>query len=334
MLARSTIRSCIVNKMSIFCLRNKPFKDGIHQRGWNKTLFELRKKFHNEQSELAFDDFLEFTFFSKEVNQTDILPYTFNWLGVLHHPSNISHPFDVKFGAPALVSSRLFRASLPTCKGLITLSGALQRDVKVLLDRSEFKDLPIHKVFYPTELNVKQFNISEFDKLPKVVCLGWWLRRMESLFKLKTEYPKFFMLGNSEWARGQYQLMMWAYKEKKKLKIRLPEPDAAVLPFISSDRYDDFLASSIVFLDLIDTSANTAIIECIASSTPVLVNPLDAVVEYLGEDYPFYYDSMEEASEKINNRSLIIETCEYLKSMDKTRFSYEYFVNDIGKIIV
>jgi hypothetical protein len=94
------------------------------------------------------------------------------------------------------------------------------------------------------------------------------------------------------------------------------------------------LASSIVFLDLIDTSANTSIIECIASSTPVLVNPLPAVVEYLGTKYPFYYDSIEEASEKINNKELIIEAHEYLLTMDKSNFKYSTFVSNFGKMII
>ena len=319
--------------MSLYFLRHQPFRDGIHRFGWNAVVSKLRKQLHNENSNTAFDDFLEFTVFSDRSITENVLPYDFPWFGVIHHPSNVTYPFDVRFGAPALFSNSRFRDSLGQCKGLFTLSRSLKRDAGVLLSKTDYKDLPIHALEYPTELNVKQFDIREFDRLPKVVCLGWWLRRMESLYKLRTAYPKFFMLGSSEWARGQYELMTQIYEDKRRLKINLPERDASVLPHLGNDAYDRFLASSIVFLDLIDTSANTAVIECIASATPVLVNPLDAVIEYLGEDYPFYYDSMEEASEKLNSRKLILETHEYLKSpILRERISYDRFLESFIKI--
>lgn len=320
--------------MNLFFLRHQPFRDGIHRFGWNAVVSKLREKLHSESSETAFDDFLEFTIFSDKNIRNDVLPFTFPWFAFIHHPSNVTFPFDVSFGAPALFSSRYFQESLSFCKGIFTLSETLKRDAHVLLDRSGHKNINVHSLYYPTETNVKQFDISEFDKSPKIVCLGWWLRRMETLYKLKTPHPKFFMLGSSEWARAQFDLMNELYQKKRKLKLNLPEPDSSVLPHLNNHLYDNLIASSIVFLDLIDTSANTAIVECMAASTPVLVNPLSAVVEYLGEDYPFYYDSIEEANEKINNRKLIIETHEYLKSPEiKKKISYENFYESFVNII-
>ena len=64
---------------------------------------------------------------------------------------------------------------------------------------------------------------------------------------------------------------------------------------ISNADYDRLLSENIVFVELHDANANNAIIECIARATPLLINPLPAVVEYLGRDYPLYYSSLEEA---------------------------------------
>jgi hypothetical protein len=42
----------------------------------------------------------------------------------------------------------------------------------------------------------------------------------------------------------------------------------------------------VVFLSLPDSPANTTVVDCIARTTPVLVNRVDTVTEYLGDGYP------------------------------------------------
>ena len=81
------------------------------------------------------------------------------------------------------------------------------------------------------------------------------------------------------------------------------------------DQYDLIFKKNIIFLSLFDSSANTVILECIANSTPILVNRLEAVVEYLGKDYPLYYDNMNQASELVNSIRKIEEAHFYLKNM-------------------
>lgn len=94
----------------------------------------------------------------------------------------------------------------------------------------------------------------------------------------------------------------------------------------SNEEYDALLSRSIVFLNLIDASAVNTLIECIARNTPVLVNPLPATIEYLGEKYPFFYHSMEEASAMATNTDLIHAAHKYLKAMDKTLLQITTFI--------
>ena len=82
---------------------------------------------------------------------------------------------------------------------------------------------------------------------------------------------------------------------------------------LGAEAYDACLAENIAFMDLWDTSANNALVECIVRATPVLVNPLPAVVEYLGADYPFYFSSLEEAAEKALDLDLVARTHRYLE---------------------
>ena len=52
------------------------------------------------------------------------------------------------------------------------------------------------------------------------------------------------------------------------------------------------------------------------------------MVEYLGKDYPFYYYSLDEAAEKLEDDDLIEETSLYLKSRQRLvcidKFIYDF----------
>ena len=95
---------------------------------------------------------------------------------------------------------------------------------------------------------------------------------------------------------------------------------------LSDEKYDQLLTQNIVFLDLYNSSANNAVIECIARATPVLVNKLPSTLEYLGEDYPFFFDSLDEAAAKAEDFDLVKATHEYLLSWEvRDKLSAEYF---------
>jgi hypothetical protein len=52
------------------------------------------------------------------------------------------------------------------------------------------------------------------------------------------------------------------------------------------------------------------------------------VIEYLGKDYPFYYTTLNEASEKLADIALIKKTADYLKQFPGRReVTGEYFIN-------
>ena len=92
--------------------------------------------------------------------------------------------------------------------------------------------------------------------------------------------------------------------------------------------YDRFLTQNIAFLDLYDSSSNNAIVECIARATPLLINPLPGVIEYLGADYPLYFQTLAEAAAKALDPALLLETHQYLKSCEtRQKLSADYFLN-------
>ena len=63
------------------------------------------------------------------------------------------------------------------------------------------------------------------------------------------------------------------------------------------------------------SSANNGIIECMARATPIFINRIPAVVEYLGEGYPLYIDSQFDLEAKIKDLDLIKRAHLYLKTI-------------------
>lgn len=99
-----------------------------------------------------------------------------------------------------------------------------------------------------------------------------------------------------------------------------------LLPTLTDSGYDTLLTENIVFLKMVDASAVNTLIECIVRNTPVIVNPLPAITEILGEDYPLYFNETSEIPEftleTINSAYL------YLVNMDKSMLRIQQFMSD------
>ena len=102
-----------------------------------------------------------------------------------------------------------------------------------------------------------------------------------------------------------------------------------VLPRLSDEGYDELLSRNVAYLDLLDSSANNAIVECVVRNTPLLVNRIAPVVEYLGADYPLYFESREEAEAKAADFDLVLEAHEYLKSLPEDRYTVRGFLDAV-----
>jgi Polysaccharide pyruvyl transferase len=107
-----------------------------------------------------------------------------------------------------------------------------------------------------------------------------------------------------------------------------------VLNKLSNEEYDKLLSENIVLLDLIECSAVNTVIECIVRNTPIILNRLPALEELLGKNYPGFYRNLTHAAEIIQDNSKITTIHNYIKSLDKSRYNLEVFVNDIQDIIL
>ena len=95
--------------------------------------------------------------------------------------------------------------------------------------------------------------------------------------------------------------------------------------------------NNIIIIPLWNASANNSILECIQSNIPAFVTRLHSTEQYLGPDYPMFYNNIQDIEPIINDKSRLYnkykETYNYLIKLDKTTISHEHFNSELLKII-
>ncbi len=102
-----------------------------------------------------------------------------------------------------------------------------------------------------------------------------------------------------------------------------------ILEHLDNLEFDILLSQNIVFLELVDCSVSNTVLECLIRNTPLLINKHPAIIELLGEEYPFFYKDIVDAGLKANNIELIYKTHIYMKKIEKTTLNIDYFIQSI-----
>jgi hypothetical protein len=289
-----------------------------HRSGWGYVLDILGN--FADGSGILFDGLLDSTFgdAADENRKKGIIPYKEDWIGFMHSSITLC-PFMKNYATLGSILSRgEFVESLHTCKGIFTLSENLADHIrKELCDR-----VNVVALSHPTEFPELRFDFAKFLVHKQVVHIGNWLRKITSFLQLEAGPCEKVILLNPSTLRYLGDELNY-YKT-----TRFNFKNIEIKQHLSNEEYDSLLSQCIVFIHLCDSSAANTIIECIARSTPVLVNYSSPVVEYLGEDYPFYYTCIAEAEAKIKDNELIYKAHHYLKHFEgRTRLTRKYFLH-------
>lgn len=291
---------------------------GPHRSGWLYAINSI-KELHNPQG-ILFDSFIERTF---TWNLNRIKPHLVPWIGVTHVPPGVPKWFLYEQTNESIFKTEAWQKSLPYCKGLFTLS----RYHKKYLEKKV--EIPVNDLFFATKTPKIKWTWEKFKCNPekKIIQVGWWLRKLHTIFQLRTsKYKKIFLRVNHR-LLDDIILKEREILERENSFNESMYQTAKTLSFLSNKKYDKLISENIVLLNLYDSSANNLISECMVRNTPILVNPLEAVLEYLGDDYPLYFNSMEEASKKAEDWDLIYEAYQYLLNHpSKEKLRGEYFL--------
>ncbi len=310
---------------------------GYHRSGWATAIDALRPE-HSDEGVL-FGGFLDRTFNEKlNPRYQRGLPFKQPWTGFFHNPHSMPAWFPDEPRIERMLASEKLQQSLTHCVGLFTLSEDLAQFLRAQVE------VPVSALVHPTEIPPAQFDFESFlanaDK--KVISIGWWLRRTLSIRYLPLDatspYRKIHLkLGDADLdgtRNGLSRLEFVNEWRNRKLDSRYRD-NTSENDYLAPSDYDDWLTRNIVFLDLFCASANNAVIECLARGTPLLVNPLPSVVEYLGADYPFYFNSLEEAAEKACQFDLVLSANRHLvASPARLRLAPEAFLEGFRQSVV
>ena len=259
--------------------------------------------------------------------------FTEPWVGIIHNPTNMPKWFDHDNSPQVLVQNENFNKSLAQCKGLIVFSEYLKTE---LLKMGGWP-CSIHVLHHPTEsCKLKwqnKFTCSLIKRwnVHKLVQIGYWLRKMTSIWEVNV--PKKWKKYWINRANYGFKCLEKEIIHNEKLLPMLQNNSKVEVKQLSNEDYDTFLTDSIVFLDLYDSSCNNVIIECIVRHVPIVVKRIPATIEYLGDNYALFFDSLDEVYNLLNNDTNIQYAYEQLIALEESgRFYGEYFVSKLKEL--
>ena len=296
---------------------------GQHRNSFNRTVYSLEPLGRTDGEGVLFLPFIERYFVwgaePGEAMSDNPVPITRDWVGILHVPFDAPDWFGPDVSPEVFFTSALWRRSREHCRGIITLAADLAADLKAY-----DPGIPTLSVRHPSEMDVEMFHPEAYHAEPRVVQVGDWLRKLQAIHRLKVPgHDRVMLLKSGTEAFMAHEIA--AFGDHR-------DPAVDMRKMVPNDEYDRLLSRSVVLCLLYATAANNVVIECIARATPIVVNPLPAVIEYLGPDYPLYARDEDEAAMLLSIPGKVDEAHHYLLARrHEIDLSYEGFCRDIAE---
>jgi hypothetical protein len=193
-----------------------------------------------------------------------------------------------------------------------------------------YNNYPLYKnkllsITFPIEITnaERKFDINLFNKNKQIIHIGSRYRNFKYFinFNKPSQYHKTILI------KKEFEHEWNIISQKYKLD------EITILKELDKSEYELLFVNSCVFLHLEDANAHNIVVECMKFNTPIIINKLPAVVEYLGEDYPLYYENDSEL-ELLNNpnyfQKMVAAANIYIMQMDKTKHNLHYFNRKIN----
>lgn len=285
---------------------------GIHRSGWSGC--------HRALSEsgirIAIDDFVEQTILHGPGAYHD-RPF----VGFFHYPPDNTVPaFAVDKHTclyEHLFQAEAWRRSRAHLAAAVCLSDHLAEWLRPQLA------VPVLVVRHPTDRTVPRWSPRLFAERPSLLQVGAFYRDTRAIARMALSIEKIRLLDlNTRWIDA------WDRRVGEHAGPREWPADIRHINRVSDQEYDRLLSTSVVLTSFLAASASNVVVECIARATPLVVNGLPAVVEYLGDEYPLYLDRL--ASNPIDFRKQAVDAHLYLAGMNKDWLDFEFFAQDVA----
>jgi hypothetical protein len=268
-----------------------------HRSGWAYAINSLRPL--DNENGVRFEGFLDNLMFRDE----SIGDY---FVGFFHNPlftpSGVHQKYESR-GLYNYLSGNCWKRHESLCKGIFVLSDNMKKNV------SDMTDCPCESLIHPVEMCDIKFSLDKYNSHPRIIQLGQWMRRFDSFARLSCSQKKVALSFSEEHLKNGMQ----------------------AIDHLCDNDFDELLSGGIVFVHFFDVAACNAILDCIARDTPIFCNRLPAAEQYLGKDYPGFFDSFKEAESLIGDEKTIQKSHEFIKNMDKSIFSESHFLKSLSE---
>ncbi len=256
-----------------------------------------------------------------------------SWIGMIHFCYNL--PDFLHFeNVDLLLDNEDFKSYLPSCQGIIVLSPYLKKYIQ-----KKFPNLKIYILKHPVENINTKFSMDKFILNPhkNLIQLGYQSRMVSSIFRIRTPWKKVLLTGRKNTPREVLSRVKQEINYLKITNLNITLNNINIQYFEKNEDYDNFLTQNICIIPLWDASANNSILEIISMNIPSFVTKMESTVFYLGDNYPMFYEDLEEINNIIQHTdqfyTLILKTHQYLKNINTVDLSFQKFNSDMLTII-
>jgi len=254
------------------------------------------------------------------------------WYGIIHNPFNWEKytPWDNK---KILFDTSSFILSLKFCKILFVMAETQVIHIKRLLKLKGFDDIIVVSLIHPIHELTYSFDYDKYilNEKKTIYSIGNWLRKHYTIFKVKcsNKFNK-AIIPFTERTKAEIKY----YINFDKIRISKKEFDSVdKLQYVSKENYHKIFENNLVFLDVYLTTINNTLLECIISNTPIILIRKQEYIDLLGKDYPLFFDNIDQINSFIETDKNIFLAHMYLKSIDKTKFTFNFFKQVLEKYI-
>ena len=300
---------------------------GIHRHDFNRLTAALEPLI-DDNADYGFVPFLEKYFVwgqgKGEARSSNPEPIDIPWIGYLHVPfegPELDWAQNVR--PESYMKTNLWQKSLKNCRGLICTTKELANQVRAWLPTIPSSSIPLPTDIWPERV----FSFHNFALNPRVAHLGSFWRNNLAIYELQCTAHKAIVLKNKQHEEALESQIAAA-------QVSIDCDGVEQISYLDNADYDALLSNSVIISLMYGGAANNLVLECLVRSTPLLVNPLPGVVEYLGDSYPLYTSDVSAASRALRDNGRILAAHQYLWDVrcsgQLQRFSYETFLSNFA----
>lgn len=288
-------------------------QENQHFYGWGYIINEYIK-----QTKLCPEGVVLDTWVDQRNNTSQLKLLTQNkWVGILHAtPKAPSSNYNYNLGR--FINSDNFKLSKHNCIYLITTSEHSKKHL------TSITDLPVKVLLHPKPDTGNYFDIDYYISKPIIRHSGFHARNIDRFLSFKTGLQK-IIYSDREIYNSTYLDALKVNTSDVIFKSK----------YLNNYNYIKIFTRTIGYNYFNDCSASNSILEHIMTRTPLIVNRIPPVEEYLGKDYPLYLDRINGNVDKhLQDKDFLNDVSTYLHIIsNRKEFSLEYFNNFLNELV-